>query len=240
MILHIPHSSTFIPEHYNSEWINDPLEAIRVLTDHYTDVLFDYPASQRIVSPISRIICDVERFESGEEMEKRFGMGIVYEYDHLQNPLRSVTLELKNEIIDKYYRPHHRALYDAIVEELLRAESAMIVDCHSFNDEQLQHVENTLRPDICIGTDLFHTPTELVLQLVQYLQKYGYSVLVNEPFAGTMVPREYYHKDARVKSVMIEINKRLYLDEAYQKMDDFAKIKSVITEMLNIIHNRTL
>jgi N-formylglutamate amidohydrolase len=235
MILHIPHSSTFIPEHYNTRWIGDPDEAIRILTDHYTDELFDYQAAHRVVSPISRIVCDVERFETGEEMEERFGMGIVYERDHHQNILREVTTDIKKEIVEGYYRPHHRALYEAVTEELSKHGKAVIVDCHSFNDEQLPHVDNTMRPDFCIGSDSFHTPLELVEQLVKYLNDCGYCVTVNEPFAGTIVPLEYYHKDQAVISVMIEVNKRLYLDDQIQKNREFETIKAIIAELLKII-----
>jgi N-formylglutamate amidohydrolase len=237
MILHIPHSSTLIPECYSTGWIGDPDEAIRILTDHYTDELFDYPVAHRVVSPISRIVCDVERFETGEEMEERFGMGIVYERDHLQNILRAVSPDLKKEIVEKYYRPHHRALYDTVTEELCQRGSAVIVDCHSFNDEKLPHVTNTMRPDFCFGSDSFHTPLELVDQLVKYLNDCGYRVTVNEPFVGTIVPLEYYHLNPAVISVMIEVNKRLYLDDQIQKNREFKTIKAVITDLLKIISN---
>ena len=33
------------------------------------------------------------------------------------------------------------------------------------------------------------------------------------PFSGTLVPLDYYHADARVRSVMIEIRRGLYCDE---------------------------
>jgi N-formylglutamate deformylase len=237
MISHIPHSSTFIPERYSTGWTGDPDEAIRILTDHYTDELFDYPTAHRVIAPISRIVCDVERFEIGEEMEDHFGMGIVYERDHLQNILRAVTADVKNKIVESYYRPHHRALYDAVTEELSMRGRSVIVDCHSFNDEQLPHVTNTMRPDFCIGSDSFHTPHELVDQLVKYLNDCGYCVSVNEPFAGTIVPLEYYHVNPAVISVMIEVNKRLYLDDQIQKNSHYETIKAVITELLKIISN---
>ncbi len=192
MILHIPHSSTIIPECYNRGWLSDTDEAVQVLTDHFTDELFDYPLAYRVVFSISRIICDVERFETSEEMEDRFGMGIVYERDYLQNLLRVVTDDFKNEIIERYYRPHHQSLYDLVCEEFKQHGRSVIVDCHSFNDEQLLHVVNGQRPDFCIGTDLFHTPDELSGKLMGFLKECGYSVALNEPFAGTIVPLEYY------------------------------------------------
>lgn len=39
----------------------------------------------------------------------------------------------------------------------------------------------------------------------------GYDIGINTPYSGSLVPIEYYEKNYNVKSVMIEINKRLYL-----------------------------
>lgn len=36
----------------------------------------------------------------------------------------------------------------------------------------------------------------------------------NAPFAGTYVPLKHYHHDARVSSVMLEIRRDVYMDEA--------------------------
>ena len=37
----------------------------------------------------------------------------------------------------------------------------------------------------------------------------------NQPFSGTIVPMKHYHKDQRVQSLMIEINRWLYLAEDF-------------------------
>lgn len=41
----------------------------------------------------------------------------------------------------------------------------------------------------------------------------GFSVGVNRPFAGALVPNAYYGQDQRVQSVMIEVRRDLYMDE---------------------------
>ena len=237
MILHIPHSSKDIPQCYGHGFIENEQEAVPALTDHFTDNLFDYSAAHKVVFPISRIVCDVERFETGEEMESKYGMGILYERDHLQRPLRMITAELKKEVVEKYYRPHHQRLFDAVKLELEKCNKALIVDCHSFNDEQLPHVQNSYRPDFCIGADLFHTPDVLTQKLIDYLQDKGYSVGVNAPFSGTIVPMHYYQKNPNVVSIMIEINKRLYLTDNFSKSETFNKTKETVADMLEIMHN---
>ena len=67
LVLHIPHSSTEIPllDGYvsNQDAIQD--EIVK-LTDWYTDDLFDSEVDDKIVTPFSRIFCDVERFADDE------------------------------------------------------------------------------------------------------------------------------------------------------------------------------
>ena len=43
----------------------------------------------------------------------------------------------------------------------------------------------------------------------------GYSTARDQPFSGTIVPMKHYRKDQRVQSLMIEINRWLYLGEDY-------------------------
>lgn len=38
-------------------------------------------------------------------------------------------------------------------------------------------------------------------------------VAVNAPFAGALVPRSRYRTDPRVRAVMVEVNRRLYVRE---------------------------
>ena len=44
---------------------------------------------------------------------------------------------------------------------------------------------------------------------------YGYSTARNQLFSGTIVPMKHYRKDYRVHSLIIEINRRLYLGDDY-------------------------
>ena len=76
MILHIPHSSTKLPDNFQvSKGVSLEKEFQR-MTDWFTDELFDFPDAKRVVFPYSRLYCDVERFrdDEKEEMAKK-GMG---------------------------------------------------------------------------------------------------------------------------------------------------------------------
>ena len=47
------------------------------------------------------------------------------------------------------------------------------------------------------------------------LESFGHSTARDQPFSGTIVPMKHYRKDQRVQSLMIEINRWLYLGEDY-------------------------
>ena len=47
-----------------------------------------------------------------------------------------------------------------------------------------------------------------------------------QPFSVTIVPMEHYRKDQRVQSLMIEINRWLYLGEDYSV--DLERVKALI------------
>ena len=66
IILHIPHSSYFIPKEYKKLFCISKKELKQEqikMTDRYTNELFNLPFKQ-LVFQISRLICDVERFRN--------------------------------------------------------------------------------------------------------------------------------------------------------------------------------
>jgi len=92
----------------------------------------------------------------------------------------------------------------------------LTIDCHSFPSAALPYEldQTSERADICVGTDLpFHTPLLIRAAIVAAAKGEGYSVAVDAPFAGALVPLSSYRKDRRILSVMIEVNRRLYMDE---------------------------
>ena len=88
------------------------------------------------------------------------------------------------------------------------------------------------RPDICIGTDPeYHTPEWLTNGVTAAFIKRGYEVRQNYPFSGTLVPMDYYHKDIRLLSVMVEVNRRLYMDERTgAKTERFGALRADIAD----------
>ena len=238
LILHVPHSSTNIP--FFDGYIDDKekiTKEIEKLTDWYTDDLFTTETDDKIITPFSRIFCDVERFsdDSQEEMSK-FGMGMLYEKFDNGDKLRTVTSKLRKSILENYYSKHHDKLLHFVKTSLKEKNECLIVDCHSFPNETLNCAVNksTFRPDFNIGTDSFHTPKKLITISKIEWEELGYSLGVDEPYSGSIVPMMYYKKDHRVKSIMLEINRKLYLS-GMEKSDGYYKTKEVVQGYLKLL-----
>ncbi|MFQ5752575.1 MAG: N-formylglutamate amidohydrolase [bacterium] len=61
----------------------------------------------------------------------------------------------------------------------------------------------------------------------------------NQPFEGSYVPLRYFHREKRVKSIMIEINRGNYMDESNGlRSPDFDSTVKLIQEFLQHISTR--
>ncbi len=240
LILHIPHSSTEIPilDGYITSREKIQEEIIK-LTDWYTDDLFDSDVDSKIVAPFSRIFCDVERFADDDlEIMSKKGMGVLYEKLDSDELLRKVTPELREKILNEYYWKHHDSLTTVVEKQLKRNEECLIIDCHSFPSTPLIKAinQNSNPPDFNIGTDSFHTPMKYIEASKIYFENLGYSLGVDWPYSGSIVPMKYYQKEKRVSSIMLEINRKLYLNEpTNEKSIDYEKTKKVAQGYLNML-----
>jgi N-formylglutamate amidohydrolase len=224
VVLHIPHDSVVIPEDVRSSFRLTDLELeaeLRRMTDHFTHALFaGRPGSAAVVrAPVSRLVVDVERFadDAQEPMAAR-GMGVLYEVTSDLTSLRERAPPAEREaLLNAWYHPHHDALEAAVAAAVDGYGQCLVIDCHSFPCIALPYEladPATVRPDICIGADDFHTSEALAEAFVTAFSQDGRTVRVNDPFSGALVPQSRYRKDKRVAAVMVEVNRGLYLNEA--------------------------
>ena len=75
-----------------------------------------------------------------------------------------------------------------------------------------------------------------MVRVEKELESWGYSTARDQPFRGTVVPIKHFQKDRRVQSLMIEINRWLYLAEDYtidsERSEMLVKILRRVGEML--------
>ena len=245
IVIHIPHASRTIPSDIRASIIlsDSDLEIeLTKMTDAYTDELFtvDTTGNHSVVFPISRLVLDPERFiDDDQEIMAACGMGVIYTRTSDGQRLRfAPTHEERSVLIERYYHPHHCKLDSLVSDGLSAFGHCLIIDGHSFPSVALPYEldQSTERPDICIGADGFHTPERLRDRVCDEFEKLGYSTTVNKPFAGTIVPMAYYQKESCVMSIMVEVNRRLYMDEQTgQKSHGFDSVKQHIFSVIEKI-----
>ena len=243
LILHIPHASTTIPDRTGYLVDEATLQAEQLLlTDLHTDDLFANPKDIAVVAPFSRIFCDVERFaDDALEVMAGVGMGMLYTHSDAGTPLRTVSPELRERVLEQHYGPHHQRLTAAADAQLLQHGRATLVDCHSFPalpfrrdlDQELP------RPHFNIGTDPFHTPPELIERAIAYFAQAGHSLGVDRPYRGTLVPMAHYRRDPRVRSIMLEVNRDLYMHPGTALRNArYAETKAVVQGFLDALREQ--
>lgn len=242
LILHIPHSSTSIPLKDGYIVSDETLQSeILKLTDWHTEDLFHSDEDTMIIAPFSRIFCDPERFlDDEQEVMAQFGMGVLYEKTDIGDVMRIITPKLRKKILDEYYWKHHQKLNNAVNRQLEQYNKALILDCHSYPEIPVERslVKTSFRPDFNIGTDAYHTPKELIDISVDFFNSKGYSLGIDLPYTGSIVPIEHYRKSKNVQSIMLEINRKLYLKEnSKEKSEYYETTKRVTEEFMNVIRN---
>ncbi|MFR9799561.1 N-formylglutamate amidohydrolase [Streptomyces sp. MS06] len=220
VLLHVPHSAREIPPAVRAGVVLDDTALEREL-DHITDAHTDRIAARaaaaagvapwRFVNRLSRLVVDPERFPDEREEMTAVGMGAVYTRTTHREELRSAGSD-PEPLLARYYRPYARAMSGAVAERLAAAGRAVVVDVHSYPARALPYELHGRgpRPAVCLGTDPFHTPPELLAAAREAFADCG-DVGLDSPFGGTYVPLDHYRREPRVSALMVEIRRDTYL-----------------------------
>jgi len=243
IIANIPHSSIFIPLDIRNSFLISDKEIARellLLTDRYVDELFSSVheiGGITVRYNISRMVVDPERFENDEdEVMSKKGMGVIYTKTSKGKEFRSFLSENeRKKLLQTFYPPYHRTMEIEVQSLLEKFDKCLILDCHSFSSMPLPFEldQDPDRPDICIGTDKFHTPPYLTEKFEKYFKSIHLSTTRNRPYNGTYVPMRFLGKDSRVSSIMIEVNRKLYMDEVIgEKLNSFPELQNTLKELI--------
>ncbi len=228
ILFHIPHASLKLPKIFSTICIKDKnyIEKTNLfLSDYLTDQLIpkSYP---KLIFKYSRIFCDVEKFKEDkkEEMAKK-GMGVIYSRD-CEDEITKPNKKYRRKVLKSYYLKHHNKLDKKVTEILKKQNKCILIDFHSFSDEMVYKLFSiTVSPDICIGIDENYTNEQLKRITIEHFESFGFQVEINTPYKGTMIPNKYLNKKVKnLSSIMIEMNKRVYLN----KKKDFDKMQECI------------
>ena len=119
-IFHIPHSSTYIPKEYISDYLVnlDYLNlSANIICDNDLDKMVEHFKPNSIIFPYSRLFCDVERFDSDDEIMNSIGMGVLYTHNHelveiRKNPNKDIKKYSLVKIGELFKKDDYVLLYD--------------------------------------------------------------------------------------------------------------------------------
>ena len=233
IVLHIPHSSDKFDFAGQDRYVEGWRRQAKPFIDWYTDELFNPAISDERVIPVifdtCRTLVDVERM-CQDPLENK-GLGITsYALLQTDGELYNVR-ESKEEDIRymKKYLDHQHRLAHLLVDH----PNSLLIDCHSFSSRPtiLQpDVSRNQDVDICIGFNEDNTkPSDSIITLVaDHFTERGYRVSFNVPFSNSKT----VETPAKYKSIMIEVNKSLYMDEdTLERKESFGIIRGDITSL---------
>ncbi len=223
VLVHVPHAGTAIPPWVRPQFTAPLAGLARDLarsTDHAVDRLWQ-PAvaagATMITAHVSRLVCDVERFadDTAESWNALHGRAAISTRTEDGAPLRGEVTP-RERLLAHYHAPWHEMVADLVDDLIARHGVCWIIDAHSFPAEPMgceQDPDPAARMDIDLGWDEHHTPASVRAPLADLWRTAGFTVTEQRPFGGSLVPLRHHRTEPRVHSVMVEINRAVYLDE---------------------------
>jgi len=222
-IISMPHCSCRIPEEVMPTLVLTK-EEIWESTDIGTEEVFGpLPAKVSLRARWSRLVVDLNR--SHDQMDRK---GVIAQVDyHGRSVFSEGCIPDENEVelrLREYYWPFHNRLTKA----LENPDNKALFDCHSLNGIGPAEApdKGKKRKDIILSNNgdqsgnadpargRITCPTEGLYLMKAAFKESGFSVSINDPYAGGFITTHYGQKYARKGkiSVQIEINQDLYLE----------------------------
>ena len=137
----------------------------------------------------------------------------------------------------RYYEPYHAELAAIIARLYGRFGAIWQLSCHCMSAVGAPtHADpGQARTDICLG-DLDGTTASPAFMnfLKKTFEGVGFSVSVNQPYKGGELTRRYGDPQRGIHSVLIEINKKLFMDvKTFKKTDGFSRVQGNLTRVLH-------
>ncbi len=143
------------------------------------------------------------------------------------------------------YFPYHKALRGLIRQTLDRFGYAILLDCHSMPSQAVARATAMprLSGGVARGIDMVLGDCHGAACMPQLtdctesaLIDLGYTVVRNSPYAGGFTTRHYGRPDDRVHALQIEVNRKLYMDEArLAPADGLARLRTELAGVIGTI-----
>lgn len=145
-----------------------------------------------------------------------------------------IPFEEAEKRITLCWQPYHAALAGMIDEAVAAFARCVLLDIHSMPTEGLRPEPSRHESHFVLG-DAFGTSCNPALSVAAHrlLEREGFLVRRNDPYAGGYVTRNYGRPRQGVHVLQVEISRALYMRQrTYEKLDAFAQIRAVVTRLI--------
>jgi N-formylglutamate deformylase len=172
------------------------------------------------------------------------GLGLLKTVSRYGEPLqeRKLTVAEVEARLDRYFRPYHRELA-SIMDRMLTAHGFYYqLSCHCMSAVGAPtHADaGKERMDFCLGNLRGASSSEDFIEFVaDAIRQQGFTCSVNTPYTGGELNRRYGKADGKQESIMVEINKRTFMDvKSFRKNEGFEAIQRVAGAVLQAVTQR--
>jgi N-formylglutamate amidohydrolase len=257
LVLDSPHSGTQYPEDFRP---GVALAELRQAEDSYVDELYaSGPAAGAtlIAARFPRIYIDPNRSLldldtslldapwPGPAIATRkteLGIGLIWRVLDSGAPIyrRKLTVEEVKQRIVRYHQPYQRAVKDALDHAHEHFGAVWHLNLHSMPSVSSRISEEgpgKPRADFVLG-DRDGTTCEPAFTgfVAAALRAMGYEVKVNDPYKGVELVRAFSDPKAGRHSLQVEVNRRLYMDEATRaKSAGFEALRRDLSKLVEAV-----
>jgi len=261
LVLDSPHSGVNYPEDFRSCCA---LAVLRRAEDTHVEKLYDFaPAlgAAWVEALFPRSYLDANRnlteldvaliegewdgpleSEPAALAKVRLGKGLIWRLTDEGEPLydRKLSAAEVRGRIERCWKPYHQAVAAAIEAAHARHGYSIHLNCHSMpavSSAYSTDFPGLVHADFVIGDRDGSTASAALSQRVcEVLRGFGYSVSYNHPYKGVELVRRYGEPARQRHSIQVEINRKLYMDEATLEPNaGFASLQGHLRELLQVL-----
>jgi N-formylglutamate deformylase len=258
LVLDSPHSGIAYPEDFRPAC---DMAVLRRAEDTHVEKLYDFAPALGVAwieALFPRSYLDVNRnvteldvalledaWEGALESDPallskvRLGKGLVWRCtdDGVDIYARKLTAAEVRRRIDQCWRPYHAAVADAIAAAQARHGYSIHLNCHSMPAVSSSHATEfpgLVHADFVIGDRMGSTAAPALSRHVcQTLRGMGYEVEYNHPYKGVELVRRHGDPARHRHSIQVEVNRRLYMDEAtLEPHAGFARLQADLRQLV--------
>ena len=251
ILITVPHAGNIYPDLFIKN-LKINLCEVRRIEDYQSNKILDQIDEQMadiIIAQCSRAVVDLNRsrnaidhsmftqvFEHEPVSEKqmiKYGLGVfpnkIFGKTILKSPL---PFSYAIHMLEHYYDPFHKSLNKQIMYLNNTFGFCYHIDLHTMPSKALLNFKK--EPDIVLGDNFGKSCSIGLINYFQNVfQENGFTVEVNNPYAGGFITRNYGNPSKGVHTIQIEINRKIYMDENKFSLKDMNIIQEIFAKIFN-------